>query len=611
MTAKSPVDDAQTEMVELTDEAAGTPDDDASTETIELTDMAAKSPDDDASTETIELTDMTAGTPDSDAPTETIELIDEAAGTPDHDATTETIELTDMTAGTPEDDAPTEILGLTDESAGTLDDDAPVEMVELTDDFIAGSDQDNDDVETATTDEEHAARPDVLLDEEEIIAMEGPTEEFDQIALDVEATLESKRSDELPDLTGEIHLEFENEDEDFNLATGDEAAAENGDDIIARTIQNTLSPGEVTEQIDLAMIPEFEFNENNEALTEEAERISEENLAAATIDEIRILAEEDSPTDIDDEPDMAFTDDSEDSADVDVETISFVDEALPFEELDDSAVEDADDIVEITEFDQHFSEEKDLELEQSEVLGAVDTNEDDYLELIEIEDDDPAAERTVAELGGQEELDDEKQIDNFFSDAMANEPVLQSEDFESVEETPALNTDIAMAAAMEDEEVPATANDAGILDSEAEIRLEYESAEDEYDFFALDDDSDISELETGENYFESREISDQVDRLDTFSSEDSAAALADEPYSEDPFADTGSMQERQPAIAGPAGSPPATPDQIDSILERVIREKFGGKIEGIIYEAIEKAVSKEIERLKGALLDNVGPVDDE
>jgi hypothetical protein len=33
---------------------------------------------------------------------------------------------------------------------------------------------------------------------------------------------------------------------------------------------------------------------------------------------------------------------------------------------------------------------------------------------------------------------------------------------------------------------------------------------------------------------------------------------------------------------------------------------LGGKIEGIIYEVIEKAVSKEIDRLKGALLDNAG-----
>jgi hypothetical protein len=42
-------------------------------------------------------------------------------------------------------------------------------------------------------------------------------------------------------------------------------------------------------------------------------------------------------------------------------------------------------------------------------------------------------------------------------------------------------------------------------------------------------------------------------------------------------------------------------DQIDAAIERVITEKFAGKIEGIIYDVIEKAVTKEISRLKSAL----------
>jgi hypothetical protein len=42
--------------------------------------------------------------------------------------------------------------------------------------------------------------------------------------------------------------------------------------------------------------------------------------------------------------------------------------------------------------------------------------------------------------------------------------------------------------------------------------------------------------------------------------------------------------------------------QIEAAIERIISEKFSGKIENIIYEVIEKAVAKEIDRLKGALL---------
>ena len=40
----------------------------------------------------------------------------------------------------------------------------------------------------------------------------------------------------------------------------------------------------------------------------------------------------------------------------------------------------------------------------------------------------------------------------------------------------------------------------------------------------------------------------------------------------------------------------------DEAIERIINEKISGKIEDIIYEVIEKAVAKEIDRLKRALM---------
>ena len=52
-----------------------------------------------------------------------------------------------------------------------------------------------------------------------------------------------------------------------------------------------------------------------------------------------------------------------------------------------------------------------------------------------------------------------------------------------------------------------------------------------------------------------------------------------------------------------------SPSQIDAAIERVINEKFSGRIESIIYDVIEKAVAKEIARLKGVLLDTP-PADD-
>jgi hypothetical protein len=50
-----------------------------------------------------------------------------------------------------------------------------------------------------------------------------------------------------------------------------------------------------------------------------------------------------------------------------------------------------------------------------------------------------------------------------------------------------------------------------------------------------------------------------------------------------------------------------SPGQIDQAIERIINEKFAGRIEDIIYEIIEKAVKKEIDRLKESLLDDNTP----
>jgi len=62
-----------------------------------------------------------------------------------------------------------------------------------------------------------------------------------------------------------------------------------------------------------------------------------------------------------------------------------------------------------------------------------------------------------------------------------------------------------------------------------------------------------------------------------------------------------------PQTTAADASPPAAPglasEEIEAAVERVIARKLGGAIEAIILQAIEKAVSKEIERLKSLLLE--------
>ena len=90
-------------------------------------------------------------------------------------------------------------------------------------------------------------------------------------------------------------------------------------------------------------------------------------------------------------------------------------------------------------------------------------------------------------------------------------------------------------------------------------------------------------------------------------SEPEVASLPSEPPVEDETEDQ-APDEHQPPDEAPAEGMSVTPGQIDAIVERAIQEKFGGNIETIIHDVIEKAVTKEIDRLKGALL---GGGDDE
>ncbi len=225
---------------------------------------------------------------------------------------------------------------------------------------------------------------------------------------------------------------------------------------------------------------------------------------------------------------------------------------------------------EITEFDEHFPEEAEKKLERAGVLDAAEPDEEEFLELIEVEDDGQTEDEEIIEVNQSEEQIVQDEIDNFFSETLGEEPEFESDDTQLVEETPTMDTMMTMDT------------------------LTPPSEDEEFNFS-----------------FDPSQISQKVDRLDTFLSSDSTTEpeMASQP--EDQFEDDENAEEDLQTVQDTGDAPAVTPDQIDSLLERVIKEKFSGKIEDIIYEAIEKAVSKEIDRLKGSLLDSTGSSDDE
>ena len=416
-------------------------------------------------------------------------------------------------------------------------------------------------------------------EDDDIIAMDAEEPDAPDLMAFDDDTLEFKSAGDLPDLTDEIEFDFDDDVDENGLADTDDEAVDDSDDIIARAVDKTLAPDEVTAQIDLAMEPAFEFTEDKESMAEEDAAESDEVLTAKTAEELRKLAEaDDDLDDIDDDIDLEFADEDKVDEIADIDDLESDAETLALADLEDIEAEDDDDIIEITEFDEHFPEEDERKLAHAGVLDVSD-EDDDFLELIEVEEDDSTEDEEVIEFSKSEVQADEDEIDNFFSETLADEPAFENGEMETVEETRALSTDMAMATA------PST-------------------DEDEELDFSLD----------------SSEISQQVDRLDTFLADDLApepevASLPSEPevasLPSEPPAEAEAPAEDQPPDDEPPQAASVTPDQIDAIVERVIEEKFGGNIETIIYDVIEKAVSKEIDRLKGALLGGGGSSQDD
>jgi hypothetical protein len=392
-------------------------------------------------------------------------------------------------------------------------------------------------------------------EDDEIITLdpdqhEGP----DLMALEDKETLEFEDSSDVPDLTDEMDFEFEDDEDESVMAAEEELSAKDSDDIIARAVEKSLTQDEATAQIDLAMEREFESPDDNGIMAKDDAPQTAEDIIAALAQEDTLKFEEDEElSDIEDDidPEPAY-------------------EVLHLNEFDDDTTEEEDDIIEITEFDEHFPEEAEKKLERAGILDAAEPDEEEFLELIEVEDDGQTEDEEIIEVNQSEEQIVQDEIDNFFSETLGEEPEFESDDTQPVEETPAMDTMMTMDT------------------------LTPPSEDEEFNFS-----------------FDPSQISQKVDRLDTFLSSDSTTEPEMALQPEDQFEDDENAEEDLQTVQDTGDAPAVTPDQINSLLERVIKEKFSGKIEDIIYEAIEKAVSKEIDRLKGSLLDSTGLGDDE
>ena len=252
-------------------------------------------------------------------------------------------------------------------------------------------------------------------------------------------------------------------------------------------------------------------------------------------------------------------------------------EIKPGTTSDNDDNETDDDIIEILEFDRHYPDDDDV-LENTGILDPSVPEEEDFLEF---SDD--------LEEGPQEEveMEDEDFLDLFDVDEESPE---QKEEIRELSESEEKAVEDEMRRFFDD-----AFDDKSDIENDTELTVEGLSELDPN----LDRTMAAAALSSG---------SDKLDRPDSPIPHDPTNKTEAASLPKDQSKKDERMQKVSPAI-NTTDAPVDSAEQIDQAIERIINEKFAGRIEHIIYEIIEKAVKREIDRLKESLLEDSPPED--
>jgi len=100
--------------------------------------------------------------------------------------------------------------------------------------------------------------------------------------------------------------------------------------------------------------------------------------------------------------------------------------STPLAELDNTDGKTVDDIIEITEFDQHFMDDETIE--HAGLLDPSALKDEDFLELFDIEEEDPMEDEEMKELSQSEEKGVEAELSRFYDDALEDDSAAEKID---------------------------------------------------------------------------------------------------------------------------------------------------------------------------------------
>ena len=327
-------------------------------------------------------------------------------------------------------------------------------------------------------------------------------------------------------------------------------------------------------------------DDENIIVFEENEKSSLEEDPFTEEDEIDFFAEDDE--EVEDDEVIAMPSElsptfGEDGEEIDMQLDSEFEreegaEIKPGTESDNDDNETDDDIIEIMEFDRHYPDDDDV-LEDTGILDpsvpeeedflefsddleegpqeAVEMEDEDFLDLFDVDEESPEQKEEIRELSESEEKAVEDEMRRFFDDAFDDKSDIENDTAQPVEGLTELDTnlDLTMAGAA---------------------------------------------LSSG---------ADKLDRPDSHLPQDPTNKTKAASLPKDQSEKVERMQKYSPAF-NTTDSAVVSAEYIDQAIERIIDEKFAGRIEHIIYEIIEKAVKREIDRLKESLLEDSSPEDD-
>jgi hypothetical protein len=350
------------------------------------------------------------------------------------------------------------------------------------------------------------------------------------------------------------------------------------DDIIELKDEVTFSPKEMEPEIDPNDLqsPEFSPETSPEVSPKVSPKFSIDKPSEEKFLDFETLRTEFAETEnnVHGTEDLSFEEEDEDNED-DVE-IPFLATEQPLQ------ADDTNEVMEITEFDDIMSEDDNEMITLLEDREESDP-EEEFLELIEVEEDslpeavdekmDEKIEEEIIQFDEPETEVEDQELENFINDS--------------------LNEEIQIGDELEDDLINSLGIEAG-----PEINLTDQTSESEEFNFNVD----------------TSEISEKIDRLDTifFDDTQSETEYNDEAASESEDSDSETQNEdiritEMDSLEQPTSgvAPPdlgIDPDQIEQSIERFIEQNYSEKIESMITAIIEKAVAKEINRLKNVLM---------